>query len=48
MKQVKRIKIYLNEALNKVRIFTNLSGTFPIQDSMKERETPLPAFSALS
>jgi hypothetical protein len=41
MKQVKRIKIYLNEALNKVRIFKNLSGTFPFQKSLRERETQL-------
>jgi hypothetical protein len=41
MTQVKRIKINLNKDFSKVRTGTNLSGTFPIQNGLKEEENSI-------
>jgi hypothetical protein len=38
IKLVRLIKMYLNEAYNKVRIHNHLSDAFPIQNGLKQGE----------
>jgi hypothetical protein len=47
MKEVRLIKMYLNEKCSKVRIGKRLSDNFPIQNDLKQGDASSPLLSFL-